>query len=189
MPKIIENLREQITQEARRQLFSQGYGRTTVRSVASACNIGVGTVYNYFQSKELMISAFMLDDWHKCIGKIKALDGKDFEGFFTGVYDALSSFYVNYETLYSDEDAIKVFSMVSAERHAQFIKQLSEFIRPVVERACDAANDSGNASDAGTAEDRDIGFLSEYAAESVIYFVKQKTPIKRQLAILKRVLL
>ena len=62
MPKIIENIKEQIIEEAKRQLFENGYAKTTIRSVAKACGIGVGTIYNYFPSKEMLISAFMLDD-------------------------------------------------------------------------------------------------------------------------------
>ena len=51
MPKIIENVREQLLGEAKRQIAKKGYGKTTIRSVASACGFGVGTVYNYFKSK------------------------------------------------------------------------------------------------------------------------------------------
>ena len=186
MPKIIENLREQITQEAKRQLFSQGYGKTTIRSVASACGIGVGTVYNYFKSKELMISAFMLDDWHECIDRINALDKSDFEGFFTGLSSILSSFNEKYQTLYSDKDAIKVFSMVSNDRHAQFRNQLAELISPVVESLDGCRGASSDSKGSGNA---DAKFLTEYIAESIIYWTMQKAPIESQIAILKKLLL
>ena len=46
MPKILENIREILLQEAKRQVFENGYSSLTIRSVASACGIGVGTVYN-----------------------------------------------------------------------------------------------------------------------------------------------
>ena len=36
MPKIIPNIREQLLREAKRQLMEQGYGKTTIRSVANA---------------------------------------------------------------------------------------------------------------------------------------------------------
>ena len=48
MPKIIDNVRKKLLDEARKQILEKGYSAVTVRSVASACNIGVGTVYNYF---------------------------------------------------------------------------------------------------------------------------------------------
>ena len=45
MPKIIENVREQLIGEAKRQIAENGYAQTTIRSVAKACGLGVGTVY------------------------------------------------------------------------------------------------------------------------------------------------
>jgi AcrR family transcriptional regulator len=53
VPKIIENIREQLLNETRAQVERQGYGRTTIRSVANACGIAVSTVYNYFPSKDI----------------------------------------------------------------------------------------------------------------------------------------
>ena len=46
MPKIIENVREQLLTEAKRQIAENGYSATTIRSVAGACGLGIGTVYN-----------------------------------------------------------------------------------------------------------------------------------------------
>ena len=48
MPKIIEGVRARLLNEAKRQIATLGYARTTIRSVATACGLGVGTVYNYF---------------------------------------------------------------------------------------------------------------------------------------------
>ena len=73
MPKIIENLRDQLLQEARKQIAERGYTGTTIRSVAGACGVGVGTVYNYFSSKEMLIAAFMMEDWQKQLDAMAAL--------------------------------------------------------------------------------------------------------------------
>ena len=68
MPKIIENLREQLLAEAKKQTSEQGYAKTTIRSVAGACGVGIGTVYNYFESKDVLIASFMVEDWQRGIG-------------------------------------------------------------------------------------------------------------------------
>ena len=44
MPKIIENLPERLAEEARRQIEASGFSAMTIRSVAKACGVGVGTV-------------------------------------------------------------------------------------------------------------------------------------------------
>ena len=74
MPKIIENIRQNLLEEARRQVLQEGYSALTVRSVAAACGISVGTVYNYFPSKDMLIASFMLEDWQLCLDKIEKVN-------------------------------------------------------------------------------------------------------------------
>ncbi len=174
MPKIIENLREQIIEEARSQLFSVGYGKTTIRSVASACEIGVGTVYNYFPSKDLLISSFMLEDWHECTKKIAELNPDDFDEFFTGINDALSDFVRKYEFLFRDKDASAAFASVFSERHIQLRNQISKIIEP----AC--------RSTAGEFQNQE--FLTNYISESILIWVMSGADIQDQLIVLKRLI-
>ena len=172
MPKIIENLREQIITEARKQLFSQGYGGTTIRSVASACGIGVGTVYNYFPSKDILISSFMLEDWHECTDAIAALDPGDFDRFFSGISAALSAFVTKYDFLFKDKDAASTFASTFSERHVQLRNQLASAIAPAIKAPPDAYSNPE--------------FLPNYIAESIILWVMSGTIIEDQLAILRK---
>ncbi|MBQ3897679.1 MAG: helix-turn-helix transcriptional regulator, partial [Clostridia bacterium] len=64
MPKIIANLEDTIIEQANIQLFEKGYSDMTMRSVAEACGIAVGTVYNYYKSKDMMVAKIMLRDWN-----------------------------------------------------------------------------------------------------------------------------
>ena len=70
MPKIIENIREKLLEEAKRQVIENGQSAMTIRSVATACGVGTGTVYNYFPSKDVLVANFMLEDWMICIQAI-----------------------------------------------------------------------------------------------------------------------
>ena len=63
MPKIIDGLQMQILKEAKPQAFKNGYSKMTIRSVAKACDIAVGTIYNYYPSKEFLMASFILLDW------------------------------------------------------------------------------------------------------------------------------
>ena len=60
MPKIVENVKERIILETRKQIKEVGYSKVTIRSIAKACGIGVGTIYNYFESKDVIIANFMV---------------------------------------------------------------------------------------------------------------------------------
>ena len=70
MPKIIENLESRLMEEARKQIEESGYDAVTIRSVAKGCGVGIGTVYNYFPSKDDLLAAFMLADWKVCLAAI-----------------------------------------------------------------------------------------------------------------------
>ena len=90
MPKIIDNLREQIQKEALEQILTNGYAKTTIRSVAAGCNIGVGTLYNYFKSKDELIASFMLEDWEICVKSITAITDTEPEAFLRQAHSALN---------------------------------------------------------------------------------------------------
>lgn len=63
MPKVIENLQERILACARVLLLEQGIDGLNIRAVASACGVAVGTVYNYYGSKDQLIASIMLQNW------------------------------------------------------------------------------------------------------------------------------
>ncbi len=65
MPKLIENIRERAISEAREILIRDGYAALTIRGIARRLDIGVGTIYNYFPSKEYLAAGVMLEDWQE----------------------------------------------------------------------------------------------------------------------------
>jgi AcrR family transcriptional regulator len=157
MPKIIENLRDQLLQEARKQISRRGYTGTTIRSVAAACGVGVGTVYNYFTSKEMLIAAFMMEDWQKQLDAMAALPQDRPEALLRGVYEALCAYAASHRDLFSDEGAAKAISLGFAPRHRMLREQLMGFILPV----CKGSN---------------APFTAAFIAESLISWTMEGTP-------------
>lgn len=132
MPKLIENLEKKLLAETKRQIEDVGYGTMTVRSVAAACGVGVGTVYNYYPSKEALVAAYMLQDWRPCITRIRqtaknALDAKE---VVRCMYDQLRQFAAAHETVLGDTDAKRVFAQVSEGYHGLLCQQLTEPLVP-----------------------------------------------------------
>ena len=146
MPKIIENIREELLCEAKRQITERGYQNTTIRSVAGECGIAVGTVYNYFKSKDMLIASFVLKDWMECLEAIASMSKSDRYLFLRSMHEELISFAAKHEALFSDKEAAKAFGMSVSERHGQLRDQLAEQIMPV---ACNR-------------------FLAEYVAEAML---------------------
>jgi AcrR family transcriptional regulator len=65
LPRIIENPRELILNEAKKILENEGYSQVSIRRVAKECDIAVGTIYNYFPTKKELIIEMMTDFWEE----------------------------------------------------------------------------------------------------------------------------
>lgn len=135
MPKIIENVRQKLILEAKRQIEENGYAKTTIRSVAGACNVGVGTVYNYFDSKDMLIATFMLEDWLECLAEMKSYSTDDSGEFLKHLYGALRGFMEKHQALFQDQEAGKAFAGVFSDRHRQLRSQIAGILLPICENA------------------------------------------------------
>ena len=63
MPKIIENIRETILEKGKEMLLEESYNDFNIRKLAKNCEIGLGTLYNYFNNKEVLVYHIFLSDW------------------------------------------------------------------------------------------------------------------------------
>lgn len=131
MPKIIENLPEKLMAEARRQIEESGYGAMTVRSVAKGCGVGVGTVYNYYPSKDALVASFMLSDWNVCMEAARscAEDALHPDTVLLAVYEGLRRFLQLHERIFRDEAAAASFSGTGGAYHAMLRSQLAQPLR------------------------------------------------------------
>ena len=134
LPKILNGIEQNILEEARRQVLEQGYSRMTIRSVARACGIAVGTIYNYYSSKEVLTASFMLSDWFALLqsmgGACAAAAGPG--EAFRCVYDGLQAFADRYKrALFTDRAAEKSYAAALNSRHGQLRAQVAELLAPV----------------------------------------------------------
>ncbi len=127
MPKIIENLPQKLMDETKRQVAERGYAATTIRSVAKGCGVGIGTVYNYFPSKDQIIAGFMLEDWNVCMAKIRTVsDGaRTPEPVLACIHQQLQEFCRQYSALFRDAAATAGFVGSFGRYHAMLRSQLA----------------------------------------------------------------
>ena len=166
MPKIIENLREQLLAEAKKQILENGYAATTVRSVAGACGVGVGTVYNYFESKEMLIATFLYDDWKHYLSHMQTLSPDDPHALLEGIFNSLKQFAGENEKLFSDADALKMVSVGSFGRHKMLREQIASFLQPLCKTA----------------------FCAEFVAEAVIRWATEKVDFETVYPLLEKLI-
>lgn len=131
MPKIIENLEERLMEEAGRQIGVSGYAAVTIRSVAKACGVGVGTVYNYFPSKDALLAAFMLKDWKRCTDTICAVSeaSQAPEPVVRCICGQLREFAQLYRSVFCDEAAAAGFAGAFGRYHKLLRSQLAAPLR------------------------------------------------------------
>jgi len=127
MPKIIENLPQRLLDEARRQVETYGFAAMTIRTVAKGCGVGVGTVYNYYPSKEALVASFMLDDWKTCVASIEevAAGSQTLEPVLRTVYEKLRLFMEQYDPIFRDESAAASYTGSTSRYHSILRSQLA----------------------------------------------------------------
>ena len=127
MPKIIENLQQQLEEEARRQVEQCGYGAMTIRSIAAACGVGTGTVYNYFASKEQLVASFMLADWRVCLERMTAeADAAESScDALYAMYSGLRRYTEKNAAIFRDQDAAAGFAGSFGCYHAILRSQIA----------------------------------------------------------------
>ena len=100
----------------------------TIRSVAKACGVGVGTVYSYFSSKEDLVATHLLEDWNRCITAIRAVSAYSDSPRPVAlcIYDQLMSFSQRHATIFRDKDAAASFAASFGKYHTLLRNQLAE---------------------------------------------------------------
>lgn len=131
MPKIIENLEARLIAEAKKQLEVSGYSNLTIRSIAKACGVGVGTVYNYFSSKDELVAAYLLGDWNECVAAIQAVsrDSDSPRPVARCIHDQLRQYAGRHQAIFRDEAAAASFAGSFGRYHALLRAQLAAPLR------------------------------------------------------------
>lgn len=131
MPKIIVNLESRLIEEAKKQIEESGYGAMTIRSVAKACGVGVGTVYNYFPSKDDLLATYMLSDWNECVTVINAVStySEHPAPVIRCIYDQLLAYAGRHQAIFRDETASASFAGSISRYHGLLRTQLAAPVR------------------------------------------------------------
>ena len=127
MPKIIENLKDRLLAEAKQQIEQDGYQSVTIRSIAKGCGVGVGTVYNYFPSKERLIATHLLEDWKVCVDTIRQASdcAQSPQPILECIYEQLTGFASRHQAIFRDEAAASGFAGSFSQYHGMLRSQLA----------------------------------------------------------------
>jgi AcrR family transcriptional regulator len=133
MPKKIEGLIEKINAETKKQLKEKGYYGMTVISIARGAEIGVGTVYANFPSKEALVFSCMHEEWERCHAENeKYANEYPYLEAIEKIYGCIFSFCKENEHLFRDPSAQKALGNTMNEYHYKLIDKILSLVKPMI---------------------------------------------------------
>ena len=136
MPKRLPELRMRFVDAAKKRLLEDTPHDITIRQVAQDCDTAVGTVYNYFPSKEALLAAVMLEDWRDCCRQMRrdaAAASEPVEALHAAT-SALRRFTACYAPLWRNYATARDRMDSLNRRHQQIIAEISGAVAEILER-------------------------------------------------------
>ncbi len=103
MPKILTDVQSNILTTAKKLLLTEGYHKMSMRELAKKCNIAVGTVYNYYDSK-LILCANLIDvDWKIALDNmsLEVKTATSVQEGLEGIYQEIKNFAMIYKPFWA----------------------------------------------------------------------------------------
>lgn len=102
-----------------------------LRSIAKECNIAIGTIYNYFSSKDILVAFVMLEDWEKYLKKMKmnCESTNDFVEGFSYIYKGIIEFSNIYNKIWGEYSFTGNTKYSFSEGHKIIRNQITDIVR------------------------------------------------------------
>lgn len=142
MPKVLESPRQRILENARYILLEYGYEEFSIREVAKACGMAVGTIYNYFSTKHDLVVQIMVEHWENYLRLVQQIDHEE-EGLFQKlrkIFEQLEVFIGNFHGVWvkANIDTREFHTREKLEKHRDFIERLASVLTDIIEREVSA---------------------------------------------------
>ena len=136
MPKIIMHIQEQILIQAEKIIDEKGSGELTIRSVAKSCGVAVGTIYNYYSSKDALVAGVIIRRWDKSKNKIDySIDAAcSFEEGIRSIFIILNEFTLGNRNIWLETTSSKQSSDYYHKYHTKLSNELAFFISRLLNR-------------------------------------------------------
>ncbi len=130
MPKVIDNIRGRAISEAREILIREGYAALTIREIARRLGIGLGTIYNYFPSKEYLAAGVMLEDWQELTKDFAELHaGHPAEQVVEDLFSLIQTFTRRYDPAWREYEQKGGSRSMVLQYHGMLAEQFAGYIR------------------------------------------------------------
>ncbi len=115
MSRLIENPKELIIGKAQEILYRDGYLKLSMRSLAKECEIALGTIYNYYPTKQELITEMMMEYWQNFLKQVREIVGSEDEFYheLKDIFNELAVFIRNFKQfwltteLYDEKECVE----------------------------------------------------------------------------------
>jgi len=136
LARVIENPQQLILNKAKEILYNEGYVKLTMRNVSKACNIALGTIYNYYPTKKDLVIEMMTEYWHEYIDKTQVIVNSDYTFYdkLKIIFDDLSIFLKTFKELWLKPELYNKADYVKGgtERKSLYIDKLVLLIEEIL---------------------------------------------------------
>lgn len=136
MPKAIDDLHNTLLREAKPILVQHGYEQLTIRNVARICDVAVGTVYRYFDSKDELVAEILRNDWSEITDSLRTSTASvetPIEGLRM-VSACIRDFIKQYSRSWHEYRTIYRYSPALTDAHNFFVKYIFDIVHPMLQR-------------------------------------------------------
>ena len=135
--------KDEILEAAKREAKDKGLESIGMREIARASNIALGTLYNYFPNKDVLILSTISSIWEEAIEKLE--EEKDFISAVSTVYDAILSVDSNYSGFLSahakflkgNDEGKKEMGEAQSELREYLTSSMDNYLREKIKETMD----------------------------------------------------
>lgn len=128
-----DETRNDILSSAKKLFFTEGYEKTTLRTIAKSTGKEVGLIYYYFKNKEQLFSSVIEvfgDEYEACVSDyLKAVTGDKLVALSDFIFETKSDFLSFYEA--TDKLVEKVF-------RDEMLSRISFLVKPIIKNSIKA---------------------------------------------------
>lgn len=138
MSRVIANPKQLILGNAKEILYSQGYHKLSMRSLSKACDIALGTIYNYYPTKKDLIVEMMMEYWQSFLNSVETIvvSNQDMYHKLSNIFDELKIFIESFRQFWLTPELYDSPEYVEGglKEEYMFIEKLMLMVKDMLER-------------------------------------------------------
>jgi AcrR family transcriptional regulator len=121
--------RQKILENGKKLLLANNLSTFSMRQIAKSCDIGLGTIYNYFDNKEMLAYQIINDDWDSGSALINDVvhSDKDLRTKLKSMYEIVEAFLSCYLNLFYE-----VITVDDRKKTTVFQEEVSEMLLALI---------------------------------------------------------